>query len=465
MPASDLVRNLILVYAISLAAIVFLARLRVPPVVAMVAAGILAGPAGFGLVAQEQVDALAELGVIFLLFTVGLDFSLAELRRTLGRMVLAGLLQIAATALAVGAMGLALGLALPTAIFAGLFVALSSTAIVLKTLADRNALASPAARLATGVLLFQDLAVVVLLLLLPVLAGRTAGGGTVDLLVRGGLALGLVAAVARLVLPRLLRFVLGSGRREAFPLAILVASVGTAWASAQLGVPMAIGAFLGGLVIAESEFCHQAHAEVRPLRDVLSALFFVSLGLLVEARFVVTHVGTVVGLTILVVAVKAVTATVALLPLAPVRIAATAGLYLAQVGEFSFILGRAALALGIVGEPVWQALLAASIGSMLLAAPIVAAAPALTARLARERRRGAARPAKMPASGHVLVLGFGVGGRLVATTLRELGIEYVVLELNGRTVRAARREGEPILYGDATSPESLRRAGLEQARA
>ncbi|HWP99636.1 MAG TPA: cation:proton antiporter, partial [Vicinamibacterales bacterium] len=458
MPASDLLQDLILVYATSLAAIVALARLRVPPVVAMVAAGILVGPAGFGLVAQEQVDALAELGVVFLLFAVGLDFSLAELRRTLGRMVLGGVLQIAVTTAAVGTAGLALGLPAHVAVFAGLFVALSSTAIVLKTLADRNALASPAARLATGVLLFQDLAVVVLLLLLPILAGRTAEGGAAGLLIRGGLALGLVAAVARLVLPRLLRSVLASGRREAFPLAILVASVGTAWASAQLGVSMAIGAFLGGLVIAESEFSHQAHAEVRPLRDVLSALFFVSLGLLVDARVVLTHAWAIVGLTVLVVFVKALTATLALLPLAPVRIAAMAGLYLAQVGEFSFILGRAALGIGLIAEDLWQLLLAASIGSMLLAAPVIAAAPAVAARLGRERRRGAPRPARVPASGHVLVLGFGVGGRLVATTLRELGIDYVVLELNGRTVRAARREGEPILYGDDTGPESLRRA-------
>ena len=201
--------------------------------------------------------------------------------------MIGGVLQIAGTALAFAAGVLVLGIGSPSlAIFIGLFVALSSTAIVIKGLAERNQLAAPHGRLSVGILLLQDLAVVVLLLLVPILSGQTPVSAVPTALLRALIAIGAVAGASRLLLPPLMRMVISSGRREAFPLAVGVASIGTAWLGSMFGLSIAVGAFLAGLMLAESEFSHQAYAEVRPVRDVLAGLFFISLGMLVNLNVI-----------------------------------------------------------------------------------------------------------------------------------------------------------------------------------
>jgi CPA2 family monovalent cation:H+ antiporter-2 len=447
-----------------------LARLRVPAIVALMIAGIVAGPRMTGIISTtEEVEVLAELGVVFLLFTVGLDFSLTAVRQIWRTILVAGTLQIAGTAAAIAAvLTLAGDMTLPLAIFIGLFVALSSTAIVLKGLAERNELASPHGRLTIGILLLQDLAIVVLLLLVPILSGKTPLSAVPFALGRALLAIAAVAGGSRLLLPPLLRLVTASGRREAFPIAIVVASVGTAWLGSLLGLSMAVGAFLAGLMLAESEFNHQAYAEVRPVRDVLSGLFFISLGMLVDLPVIAERLILVAGVTIAIVLAKASLATGALLGArAPVRIAIASGIGLAQVGEFSFILGRAGLESGLLPPAMWQVMLGASVATMMLTPPLLGSAPTIAAWLRRHDRRSVeALEAGIPQlSQHVVVLGFGVGGQLVARALQGIGVPYLILELNGATVKRARAEGERIFYGDATSPESLHAAAVEHALA
>jgi CPA2 family monovalent cation:H+ antiporter-2 len=284
---------------------------------------------------------------------------------------------------------------------------------------------------------------------------------------RALLAIAFVAGASRLVLPVLLRFVTASGRREAFPLAILLASVGSAWVSTLVGLSMAVGAFLSGLMLAESEYHHQAYAEIRPVRDVLSGLFFISLGMLLDVPDVIHRLPAVLGIAALIIIVKATVATGALLLTAtPFRIAVIAGIGLAQVGEFSFIVGRAGLESKLMPPELWQLLLGASILTMVLTPTLITLAPAVAARL---RGRGAPVTEEAPAipsmSGHVVIFGFGVGGQLVARAMREIGVPYLILELNGATVRRMRAEGERIFYGDATSPESLHAAGISTAGA
>jgi CPA2 family monovalent cation:H+ antiporter-2 len=465
-----LLRELILTYGLALVLIVGLARLRVPPVVALMATGTLAGPAGIGIVrTQEEVQTLAEIGIVLLLFTVGLDFSLADFRRVWKRVVGAGVLQISVTAAAI-VMGLAaLGARSPrVSLFIGLFVALSSTAIVLKELGGRNQLDAPHGRLTVGVLLFQDLCVVALLLLVPLLSGATPLSSVPLVLGRALLAMAAVLAVSRFVLPALLGAVARSGRREAFSLAVVVASVGTAWASSFLGISTALGAFLGGLMLAESEFSHQAHAEIRPVRDLLAGLFFISLGMLVDLDVVLRNLPTIAAITATIIAVKFGGAVAAFrLVNTPPRIAVMAALGLAQVGEFSFILGRSGLAAGLLTPSDWQLLLAASIATMVMTPMMIAAAPRIAMRLAARRGETAAGvDSDIPKlSEHVVVLGFGVGGQLVARALRDLGAPYIILELNGSAVRSGRARGEPIFFADATNPDALAAAGVERARA
>jgi len=448
-----------------------LARLRVPALVAMMLSGIIAGPTGLRIIATpEEVEMLAELGIVLLLFTVGLDFSLAAVRQIWRTILLAGTLQMLLTAAAVAAVLMLIsGASLRLGVFVGLFVALSSTAIVLKGFAERNELAAPHGRLTVGILLLQDLAIVVLLLLVPILSGQTPASAAPRALGLALLAIAAVAAVSRVVLPLLLRLVTASGRPEAFPLAILVASIGTAWLGSAMGLSMAVGAFLAGLMLAESEFSHQAYAEVRPVRDVLSGLFFISLGMLVDLPSLLDALPIVVAVTAGIVVLKALTATGALLASSvSVRVAVTAGLGLSQVGEFSFILGQAGLEAGLLPATMWQVMLGASVATMALTPLLLNVAPAIATRIA-SRVRGAVEPELEagipPLSGHVIILGFGVGGQLVSRALRDLNVPYLILELNGATVQRARAEGERIFYGDASSPESLHAANVEQALA
>lgn len=462
--------HLLATYAIGLVFVVLLARLRVPAIVALMLAGVLAGPSGIAIIkTPEEVETLAEIGIVLLLFTVGLDFSLAAMKQIWRSIVVAGSLQIVGTAaLVAAALGVG-GISIRLAIFVGLFVALSSTAIVLKGLAEHNQLSSPHGRLTVGILLLQDLAIVVLLLMVPILSGRTpisAAGGAIG---RALLAIAAVAGFARVLLPPILRLVTSSGRREAFPLAILVASVGTAWAASLVGLSMAIGAFLAGLMLAESEFSHQAYAEIRGVRDILAALFFISLGMLVDLGAAVNHVPAILAIAAGIIAVKAVAATGALLaPGAPLRVAVTAAIGLSQVGEFSFILGRAGVDAGLVPAAMWQTLLGASILTMIATPSLLAVAPLVAARFRPRTSAGGdletdATDARL--RDHVVILGFGVGGQLVARALGELRVPYLILELNGATVRQARAAGEHIVYGDAMSPESLHGAHIDRAAA
>lgn len=472
MPADHhILAPLILTYAIALGLVVILARARVPAIVAMMIAGVVAGPSGLGVISDpEDVDMLAELGIVLLLFTVGLDFSLAAVRQIWRTILAAGTLQMLGTAAAVAVqVPLVVTVPLRLAVFVGLFVALSSTAIVIKGLAERNELSAPHGRLTVGILLLQDLAIVVLLLLVPILSGQTPPSAVPLALGKAVLAIAAVAAVSRFVLPTLLRVVTASGRREAFPIAIIVASVGTAWLGSSMGLSMAVGAFLAGLMLAESEFSHQAYAEVRPVRDVLSGLFFISLGMLIDVPSALGQLHIVIGVTAAIVVVKSAVAAASLLAVAvPVRVALTSAIGIAQVGEFSFIMGRAGLAEGLLPPDLWQVLLGASVSTMMLTPVLQGAAPAIGSRTARwwgDRRSPEPDVGIPQLSGHVIVLGFGIGGRLVSAALRDLKVPYLILELNGLTVQRARADGELIFYGDATSRESLLAAGVERALA
>ena len=466
-----LLPELVLTYAIALAFILVLARVRVPPIVAFIIAGAFAGPAGIGIVkTQEEVNTLADLGIVLLLFTVGLEFSLNEIQRIWRAVVFGGTLQIAGTA-AVLMLLLLLAAHEPwrVGVFIGLFVALSSTAIVLRELSARNQLDAPHGKLMVGVLLFQDLAIVGLLLLVPILSGKTALTAVPMVLLRAAAAIGAVAVVSRLVLPVLFRLVAQSGRREAFPLAVLLASIGTAWVSSLLGISMALGAFLGGLILAEGEFSHQAHAEIRPLRDILAGLFFISLGMLANLNAILAQLPAVLAVTAVLIVIKALVAGAAFWTVStPLRVAVTAGIGLAQVGEFSFILGRSGLDVGLVSSGQWQILLAASIATMVVTPALVAIAPRIGTWAAEKTRLAAAavpHGEHVTLTDHVVILGFGVGGRLLGSALRQIGVPYIILDMNGATVRQMRAAGESIFFGDATNEDALRGAGVERARA
>jgi len=483
--------DLVIVFAVAAAVVFAFGRLRLPSVVGLLVAGVLVGPYGLSLVSDlHVVDVLAEIGVVVLLFTVGLEFSLSRLLVMLPTMARVGLPQIVGTtAMVAVATWWYLG-TLPQAVFAGMLVAMSSTAIVLKLLADRGETATPPGRIAVAVLLLQDLVVVAAMLAVPLLA-KAAGitpptpaagiqsvdhapGLFADPLASVAAGLAVVVAVlvgGRLVVPRILHEVVRLRNRELFLMTIVLACLGTAAVTAQVGLSLALGAFLAGLVLSESEYGHQAFTEVLPFRDTLASLFFVSVGMLLDIRFLADHLGLVAVTVVAIMLGKtAVTALPAMLAGFPLRTSLLAGTALAQVGEFSFVLGSRGAEAGLLGRDDYQTFLSAAVITM-AATPLVSAAlPGWLDRLSRTRlgrRLLAEAPppdAAPPLSDHVIIAGFGLNGRNLAAALAEFGVPHVVLELNPVTVRRERAVGLDIHYGDCTRAAVLEHVGIARAR-
>src|SRR5712691_10871364 len=337
-------KDLAIIFAVSLLVILVFHRIKLPALPGFIVAGVLLGPNALGLVSDaHQVESLAEVGVILLLFTIGIEFSLSRLRE-MGRQVVAGGgSQVGLTVVLASLLAMALHVDWRVAVLLGFLVALSSTAIVLKGLTDKGEIDAPHGRLATGVLIFQDLCVVPMMLVLPFLAGRATGGPSGLLLALGKAVLVVIGVlvVARTVVPRALAEILKTRSRELFLIAIILLGTLTALGTAAAGASLALGAFLAGLVISESDYGHQALAELLPFRDVFISLFFVAVGMLVQVAFLRAHPWATLGGVALVVGGK-----MALAAAAPIvmgsagRPALLAGLCVAQIGEFSFVLAR-----------------------------------------------------------------------------------------------------------------------------
>lgn len=476
--------ELALIAGLGVVVTLILARLRLPTVAGLLLVGALVGPQGLGLVRSTgSIEILAELGVVLLLFTIGLEFSLARLRHIFRSVALGGLTQVLLTTAVTLAVSVFFHQPVGRSVLYGFVFAMSSTAIVLRFLAERCELDAPHGRFIVGTLIFQDLCVVPMVLIVPLLGSATSGG---DVLYAVALALGKAAvvvvatvAIARLLVPRVLSWVDASRSREIFLLAVLALCIGTAWLTSLVGLSLALGAFLGGMVVADTEYSHRAMGEMLPLRDAFVSLFFVSLGMLFDVRVPLTHPLTVALLLIGFLVGKGVLATLAaLLMRFPARVAWLAGVGLAQFGEFGFVLVKLGEGAGVIDAESSRQLLAAGILSMFLTPALVGIAPHITAgeRLLGPlaRRLGArsideadaeAQQNHRAVKEHVVIVGYGVAGRLVAGALRRAELPYIVLELNAEVVRQARAGGEPVYYADATSLEALGHAHLSEARA
>lgn len=455
-------------------------RLRLAPVVGLLLTGILIGPSGLGLFEDVgAVEVFAEIGVVFLLFSIGLEFSLERLREIRRPFFLGGSLQAGGTILLAAGLARAFDLPLRQAVFFGFVVTLSSTAIVLKLYNERREMETPQGKVVVGILLFQDFLIVPMIILTPVLAGAVeASAGEITLRFGlGVLAVGLVFVVARYLMPKLLYWLVRTRIREVFVLGALLVCLGMAYFTESLGFSLALGGFLAGIIISESHYSHQVVADMAPFRDLFTSVFFISIGMLFDLFFALSHVLLVLGLTLLIFALKVVTGTIATLALRfPPRTIAIVALGLAQIGEFSFVLLNVGRGHGFVDPAAYQALIAVAVLTMLATPPLVALAPAIGERLPRRRARlpslaaGAATGSaaesadKTAPRHHVIVVGYGLNGQTLARVLEESNIRHVVIELNGDTVRKALEEGKPILYGDSTRREILEHAGIEAAQ-
>jgi len=473
-----LLDELAIVAALAVFVTVVLSKLKLPTVAGLLLAGALLGPFGLRLVSSvHAIEVLAEVGVVLLLFSIGLEFSIARLRDVLRQVALGGALQVGLTTAVTTGIAVALGQPVGRGVFYGFAFALSSTAIVLRALSERRELDAPHGKFIVGTLIFQDLCVVPMVLIVPLLgSGGAAGHAAASV----GLALGKAAVVvtgtiliARFVVPKILGWVDASRSREVFLLAILALCIGTAWLTSMVGLSLALGAFLGGMVVADTEYSHRAMGDILPLRDAFVSVFFVSLGMLFDVRVVAAHPLLVFGLLAGFLVAKGLLATLAAMAMRfPSRVAWLAGVGLAQFGEFGFVLARLAQTSGVIDEQQVSPLLAAGIASMFLTPLLVRAAPHITAgekllapleRLIGVRSIDEADETRK-LENHVIVIGFGVAGQLTARALTAAGAPFLVLELNADNVRRGKEQGLPVYYGDATSEEALGHAHLQEAR-
>lgn len=470
MHTSGLFANLVLALAAAFLGAVVAARLRQSLLLGYIVAGVAIGPYTPGFVADQQaVAALAEIGIIFLLFTVGLDLSLRDLLQT-GRAAIGGGLAQVVLTIGVGyGAGLAFGWQPVEALFFGAAIAMSSSAVIGKLLAERGQSDAEHGRLAFAWSMVQDLATIVLVVVLSALAqgGSTLGPEVAWALVKALAFLAVLIPVGLFVLPRLLERVALLRNREVFILAIGAVVLGAAYVSSLFGVSVALGAFVAGVVIGESDLSHQILGEIQPLRDVFSGLFFVSVGMLVDPAFVVQQAPLVLTTLVLIVALKGgLVAGLARLAGVAAPTALLAGALLAPSAEFSFLLATVGAGLGAVGTMAFNAMLAGAALSTILAPALLAAVSPLARRLGRpaatelelpppvvERRRGR----------HAIICGYGRVGRVIAEALDRRGLRYVVIEQDPRIVRSLRERGVTALVGNAENAVLLEAAGLDTA--
>lgn len=460
-------------------------RLGVTPIVSFLVTGALIGPHALGLVRDEAlIEAAAEIGVVLLLFTVGIEFSLANLVRIKRLIWIGGGVQVGVVIGVVSGLLALAGVDWRAALLTGCLVALSSTAIVMKLLLDRGETDSEVGSGTLGMLIFQDLAVVAMVLVVPMLGGTGgSAAGVAWALGKAGALIALVLVVARRVMPKVLEAVARTCSQEIFVLTVMAICFGTAYLTSLAGVSLSLGAFLAGLVVSESRFSELAFGEIQPLQILFSATFFVSVGLLLDLHFLVSHLPLVLAVVAAVVVIKVASAALAVRLLGyGAGTALFSALLIAQVGEFSFVLERSAGELGLfpagVADGGPQTFIAATV-ILMMGTPLLARLGGALERRLAVRADGSglgvdadaaptdvdeADAAHADLDGHIIIAGYGQGGRELARVLDERGVPHLIVTLSPDGASEAERQGLRVLRGNYARRHELLLAGVRRAR-
>ena len=454
-----LLPDIVAIFCLSIGVLLVCHQVKIPPIVGFLLTGVLCGPTALGLVQNPHaVELLAEIGVVLLLFSIGLEMSGEELMRLKRPVFVGGTAQVVLTVGAFMCLGVLTGQTWQQSMMYGFLASLSSTAIVLSRLQQKAQSESPQGRLDFSVLIFQDIAVVPMMLAIPILAGR----GDTDLggmLVSAGRTLVILVGgwvLARHVVPRIMQLVLRTRSKELMLMTVLGLCFAIALGTASLGLSLALGAFLAGLLLSGSEYSLNVLEGILPFKDVFTSLFFISVGMLLDVGFLVHHLDKVFLFAALLIFLKSILSLPPMLLVGyPLRVSILAAMSLAQIGEFSFVLARSAVNSGLMDNDGYQMFLAASIVTMMLTPTVMEIAPKVASFVSRHMHmpvdEEAAAQKDESLKDHLIIVGFGVGGKHLARTAREAGIPYVILEMNPDTV--SRYGGkEPIHGGDASKP-------------
>ncbi len=475
-----LLSDTVIILGLSIGVMFVFNKLKLPTILGFLLVGVIAGPQVLSLVWSGEVEMLAEIGVVLLLFTIGLEFSLTEMMNIRKAVFLGGTLQVGLTTLAVFGVVQYFGVGTGEAIFIGFLISLSSTAIVLKLLQEYGQINSPHGRTSLGMLIFQDLIVVPMMLFTPMLSGKQTdvGGELFILAVKGIVIIAAVFLLAKYIMPYVLYQIAKTKSRELFLLSVLVICFAVAVVTGLLGLSLALGAFLAGVIISESEYSHQAISNIIPFRVVFESFFFVSIGMLLDLDFLIQNIWMVLLLTFGTLILKTIITSIAgvSLKLAPRTIILTA-LSLCQVGEFAFILSKIGLSENIMTGDTYQYFLSVSIATMGITPFIFKFGQNITELFLKAPLPGFVKDfissenfkdpeikQKKSYKNHLVVIGYGLNGQNVAKAARYALIPYVILDINADTVKKEREKGEEIYFGDGVNAEILNTVCVKAAK-
>ncbi len=475
----EVLESLWIVFAICIPVVLITTKLRIPSVVGFLVAGVLVGPSGIGLLRNiHLIETLAEIGVVFLMFTIGIEFSIKKLVTYRKEVLLKGLFQFLFTLfVTLGLSVLFLKESISKGFFYGTLVTMSSTAMVLKLLMDRGELNTTYGRSSFGILIFQDLTVVFLMLILPILAGQNERLElTLFSLFKSLILVTFLFLGAYYLVPFLFHQIAKTKSRELFLMSILGLALGTAIFSHYLSLSLALGAFLAGMVISESEYAYQSIAEIKPFKDLLMAIFFVSIGLLLKPQFFWANFSltfTVLGFLLIIKFLGLIFSNYFIDR--NFRISLLTTFYLLQIGEFSFVLALEGKKLGLIEDNFYQLFIGASVISLFITPFWIQGSHKMSEFLIsiffpklylRYKKLESGKDKKESHfKNHTIVVGYGVAGKNVVYGLKTLNIPYVIVELNPITVKKYKNKGEPIYFGDATNLEILDKLGIKNAKA
>ncbi len=476
-----LLTDILIIFSLSVVVLFLSQYLKIPTVVGFLLTGILAGPHLFGLIeAQHEVEILAEVGVVLLLFTIGIEFSFQHLLRIKRTAIFGGFFQVVSTILITMALTMLWDFPLAKAVFLGFFVSLSSTAIVLKVIQTKGDVDSPYGRNALAILIFQDIIIIPMMLFVPFLAGtNNEWQQSLIILVQGIAIVILVILAAYWLIPKIFYQIAKTRNQELFLLSIFVLCFAIAWLTSSVGLSLALGAFLAGLIISNSEYSYQAMSHILPFRDIFTSFFFISIGMLLDVHFFLSKPFLIIGITILILFIKTITGSLANIILGyPLQVSITIGLGLCQIGEFSLILSKTAIVKEnpLLSQDTYQFILAIAILTMILTPFIMELAPVIAKFLSKlplpdklihgwysYNKKEQSRQ-KLELHDHLIIVGYGVNGQNIARAARVAEIPYIIIEMNPVTVKKEKAKGESIIYGDASYQEILHQAHCAKAR-
>lgn len=478
MPHSFPIFDDLLIILIVAVPIVFLCyRLRLPSLVGFMVTGVIIGPYGLKLIKElETIEVLAEIGVILLLFTIGLEFSLKRIIEMKRLVFIGGGLQVGLTILVTFIAVWLFGKPVNQSIYYGFLFALSSTAIVLKSYVERGEVDAPHGRAGVGILLFQDLSIIPMMILIPLLGGKkeTSPMSIFTTIGTAVLAILIIILVSRIIVPFILKHIVAMRSPEVFIITVVFICLATSWTAAHFGISLALGAFIAGMVLSESDYSHQIVADILPFRDIFNSIFFISIGMLLSFTSLSENLSIVLFYVALLIIGKAVVIIISILILgSSLRIAVMTGLGLAQVGEFSFVMAKVGIAESLMTNEEYQKFLAASIISMVATPFLIAIAPKagiFLQSLFRGKKPDGTNLDVLEEDEHqenevkhIIIVGYGLNGKNLARVLKAAGLPYIVLETNSQTVTRAKASGERIYFGDATRREVLHHVAVEKA--